>query len=145
VNQKRRWGLSAAQKTLLWQRWKDGESLSDIGRSLGKHAASIHAIVRPHGGIMPMVRKRGRPEHLFLQSEKKSRAASMQTFQSVRSRHISVGHRRRSAARLHGMAGCTNTERRWLTQKPATRPSARNPAGLPATLSCASWSPGSCN
>ena len=43
---------------MLWQRWKDGESLSDIGRSLGKHAASIHAIVRPHGGIMPMVRKR---------------------------------------------------------------------------------------
>ena len=58
MNQKRRCGLSPAQKTLLWQRWKDGESLSDIGRSLGKHAASIHAIVRPHGGIMPMVRKR---------------------------------------------------------------------------------------
>jgi len=58
VNQKRRCGLSPAQKTLLWQRWKDGESLSDIGRSLGKHAASIHAIVRPHGGIMPIVRKR---------------------------------------------------------------------------------------
>jgi hypothetical protein len=24
VNQKRRCGLSPAQKTLLWQRWKDG-------------------------------------------------------------------------------------------------------------------------
>jgi hypothetical protein len=59
VNQKRRCGLSAAQKTLLWQRWKDGESLSDIGRSLGKHAASIHAIVRPHGGIM-LMRMKGR-------------------------------------------------------------------------------------
>ena len=58
MNQKRRCGLSPAQKTSLWQRWKDGESLSDIGRSLGKHAASIHAIVRPHGGIMPMIRKR---------------------------------------------------------------------------------------
>ncbi|MCG1039545.1 MULTISPECIES: IS30 family transposase [Burkholderiaceae] len=54
----KRWGLSAAQKALLWQRWKEGESLSDIGRSLGKHAASIHAIVRPNGGIMPIARKR---------------------------------------------------------------------------------------
>jgi IS30 family transposase len=58
VNQNRRCGLSLAQKTLLWQRWKDGDSLSDIGRSLGKHAASIHGIVRPHGGIMLLVRKR---------------------------------------------------------------------------------------
>jgi hypothetical protein len=58
VSKKRRCGLSAAQKASLWQRWKDGESLSDIGRSLGKHAASIHAIVRPNGGIMPAVRKR---------------------------------------------------------------------------------------
>ncbi|MBB3262136.1 IS30 family transposase [Paraburkholderia bannensis] len=32
--------------------------MSDIGRSLGKDAASIHAIVRPHGGIIPKVRKR---------------------------------------------------------------------------------------
>ncbi|MGU7815480.1 hypothetical protein [Burkholderia sp. AW49-1] len=58
MSKKKRCGLSAEQKALLWQRWKDGESLSDIGRSLGKHAASIHAIVRPHGGIMPTARKR---------------------------------------------------------------------------------------
>jgi len=42
VNKKRKCGLSAAQKASLWHRWKDGESLSDIDRSLGKHAASIH-------------------------------------------------------------------------------------------------------
>ncbi|MDR5784998.1 hypothetical protein P9281_00260 [Caballeronia sp. LP003] len=34
------------------------QTISDIGRSLGKHAASIHAIVRPNGGIMPTARKR---------------------------------------------------------------------------------------
>lgn len=55
---KRRRGLSPEQKAMLWRRWKDGESLSDIGRSLGKHAASIHAIVRLNGGIMPTTRKR---------------------------------------------------------------------------------------
>ncbi|WP_157658065.1 hypothetical protein [Burkholderia ubonensis] len=43
MSKKKRCGLSAEQKALLWQRWKDGESLSDIGRSLGKHAANEHA------------------------------------------------------------------------------------------------------
>jgi hypothetical protein len=30
-------GLSAAQKADLWQRWKQGQSLSEIGWALGKH------------------------------------------------------------------------------------------------------------
>ena len=33
--------LSAAQKADLRQRWKQGQSLSEIGRALGKHARSI--------------------------------------------------------------------------------------------------------
>ena len=38
-------GLSHEQKTELWQRWKAGETLSDIGRALGKHAASVFGVV----------------------------------------------------------------------------------------------------
>ncbi len=34
-------GLSHEQKDELWRRWKAGETLSDIGRALGKHAASV--------------------------------------------------------------------------------------------------------
>lgn len=56
--QRQRCALTPEQKAALWRRWKDGESLSDIGRSLGKHAASIHGIVRPCGGIMPLPRTR---------------------------------------------------------------------------------------
>ncbi len=51
-------GLSASQKAELWKRWKDGESLSDIGRALGKHAASIFGVVRLKGGIAPASRCR---------------------------------------------------------------------------------------
>ena len=29
-------GLSASERADLWQRWKSGQSLSDIGRALGK-------------------------------------------------------------------------------------------------------------
>ncbi len=53
-------GLSASQKAELWQRWKSGQSLSDIGRALGKHAGAIHGVVSSNGGIIPAVRRRSR-------------------------------------------------------------------------------------
>jgi IS30 family transposase len=53
-------GLSAAQKADLWQRWKQGQSLSEIGRALGKHAGSIHGVVSSNGGFIPPVRSRSR-------------------------------------------------------------------------------------
>ena len=51
-------GLSPQQKTELWERWKAGQSLSDIGRSLGKHAASVFGVLLAKGGIAPPARKR---------------------------------------------------------------------------------------
>lgn len=53
-------GLSAAQKADLWRRWKQGQSLSEIGRTLGKHAGSIHGVVSSNGGFIPAVRRRSR-------------------------------------------------------------------------------------
>lgn len=51
-------GLSISQKAELWERWHKGESLSDIGRALEKHAASVFGVLRLHGGIEPTERKR---------------------------------------------------------------------------------------
>jgi IS30 family transposase len=51
-------GLSAARKRELWQRWKDGESLSEIARALGKQPGSIHGVVAANGGIVPPARRR---------------------------------------------------------------------------------------
>ena len=51
-------GLSAEHKLELWTRWKNGESLSDIGRALGKHAASVFTIVVAKGGIAPAIKRR---------------------------------------------------------------------------------------
>ncbi len=53
-------GLSDAQKAELWRRWQDGQSLSDIGRALSKHAGSIHGVVSSNGGIVPRIRRRSR-------------------------------------------------------------------------------------
>ena len=53
-----RWGLSAEQKRELWQRWKAGQSLTEIGRALGKHSSSIHFVISPNGGFLPRMRTR---------------------------------------------------------------------------------------
>ena len=51
-----RTGLTSAQKEELWRRWKEGESLSEIGRALGRHAGSIHGVVKANGGVVPASR-----------------------------------------------------------------------------------------
>ena len=51
-------GLSHEQKVELWRRWKAGEPLSDIGRALVKHAASVFGVVAAKGGFAPMPRSR---------------------------------------------------------------------------------------
>lgn len=66
-------GLSASQKAELWQRWRSGQSLSDIGRALGKHAGSIHGVVSSNGGIIPAVRRRSRLALTLAEREEISR------------------------------------------------------------------------
>src|SRR5829696_9595339 len=51
-------GLSPEQKRELWSRWKAGESLSEIGRALGKQPGSIHGVVASNGGYLPARRCR---------------------------------------------------------------------------------------
>ena len=53
-------GLSAARKKELWDRWKAGESISDIARALEKPPGSIHGVLKATGGIAPPQRRRDR-------------------------------------------------------------------------------------
>jgi hypothetical protein len=53
-----RFGRSAAQKSDVWRRWKDGQTLNEIGRAFGKEHSSIRCLVARHGGIVPAVRRR---------------------------------------------------------------------------------------
>ncbi len=53
-------GLSAQEKADLWERWRSGQSLSEIGRTLGKAPASVYALVVARGGIGPVARTRNR-------------------------------------------------------------------------------------
>ncbi len=87
-------GLSVSQKEDMWRRWKLGESHSDIGRALGKQAASIHGSIRIHGGIAPVPRKRS------------SRALRWQEREEI-SRGIAAGCSLRSIAHSIGRAAST--------------------------------------
>ena len=53
-------GLSAAGKQELWERWRAGESISDIARALQKPPGSIHGMLEATGGISPPQRRRRR-------------------------------------------------------------------------------------
>jgi IS30 family transposase len=66
-------GLSETQKAELWRRWKSGESLSDIGRALGKHAASVFGVLKTNGGICPASRRRSRLALTMIEREEISR------------------------------------------------------------------------
>lgn len=68
--------LSAAQRADLWQRWKDGQSITEIGSALGKHVGSIHNALATNGGIVPAVRRRSRLALTFAEREEISRGIS---------------------------------------------------------------------
>src|SRR5229473_6733115 len=64
MRQGKRFGLSTAQKSELWRRWKAGQSLHEIGRAFDKEHSSIRCLVARHGGIVPAVRRRGAVQKL---------------------------------------------------------------------------------
>ncbi len=52
--------FSASLKSELWRRWKNGQSLSEIARALGKFPGTIHGVVLANGGVVPPDRCRAR-------------------------------------------------------------------------------------
>ena len=53
-------GLSDEQKREVWERWKDGQSLSEIGRCLGRVPAVVYNVIRSNGGVVPATRTRSK-------------------------------------------------------------------------------------
>jgi len=63
---RRRREYSARERRELWERWKRGESISEIGRALDRAPGTIHCTIREHGGVAPPERRRS-PLALTLQ------------------------------------------------------------------------------
>lgn len=87
-------GLSQEQKRILWARWRDGCSMSDIARELSKHPASVWNVLVAHGGIAPAPRRRS-PQALTLAEREEI------------SRGLAAGLTLRQIARGLGRPACT--------------------------------------
>ena len=72
-------GLSAERKAELWDRWKNGQSLSEIGNALGKHAGSIFGVLARGGGIALATRQRSRLALTMAEREEISRGIAAGT------------------------------------------------------------------
>ena len=72
----RRRGYSAAERKELWDRWKRGESISDIGRALDRAPATIHWTIRQYGGVVPRERRRSRLALTLCEREEISRGVA---------------------------------------------------------------------
>lgn len=55
---KTRINFTIAEKKILWDKWRRGESLSEIGRYLNRHAATIYSVLLTNGGYAPRTRVR---------------------------------------------------------------------------------------
>lgn len=77
------------QKALMWDRWKQGESLESIAQLFDRHHPSIERIIREHGGIRPPERQRS-PSALTIE-EREEISRGIATGHSIRSIAVSLG------------------------------------------------------
>jgi len=82
------------QKSLMWDRWQQGESLHQIARLFDRHHTSVRGILAETGGIRPPARRRS------------SRALSLAEREDV-SRALVVGQSIRAIAATLGRAPST--------------------------------------
>lgn len=73
MKQRRRIYYSAAQRAEIWERWRRGESMHDIGRLFDRGHSSIFSVLAPSGGIRPPARRRSRLALTLVEREEISR------------------------------------------------------------------------
>ena len=89
-------GFSHEEKTRLWARWKAGDCVSDIARSLEVPGSRVHYVLAGAGGIVPSPRSRA------------PRALRMEEREEI-SRGIAANHTASQIAARLGRPTCTIT------------------------------------
>jgi IS30 family transposase len=74
--------FSAEEKKILWERWRQGDSIAEIGRALFRVPPAVRHILLSHGGISPPARKRS-PRTLQL-NEREAISRGLSAGQSMR-------------------------------------------------------------
>lgn len=73
---RRRRAYSLVERKELWDRWKRGESVTEISRALDRAPATISCTIRLHGGVAPPERRRSRLALTVWEREEISRAVA---------------------------------------------------------------------
>src|SRR6476469_4346879 len=64
---------SASQRSLMWERWRKGETLHQIARLFDRYHSSIQGILAESGGIRPTERRRSKSSLTLIEREEISR------------------------------------------------------------------------
>ena len=92
-----------AQKSLMWDRWQKGESLSSIARLFDRNHSSIEGILKQTGGIRPRPRRRSRLALTLSEREEISRGVVAGG--SIRSMAATLGRAPSTVSREIGRNG----------------------------------------
>ena len=75
--------LSKEERAALWKRWRDGDSMSEIGRTLSRSVKTVFAELKKRGGINP--RERTRSVHALTLAEREEISRGLAQGESQRS------------------------------------------------------------
>jgi IS30 family transposase len=78
-----------SQKAIMWERWRQGDSLQQIAQMFGKNHSSVQGILAVSGGIRPAERCRSRLA--LTSSEREEISRSLVAGASLRSIAVSLG------------------------------------------------------
>jgi len=95
--------LPEARKKELWERWKAGESISDIARALRKPPGSIHGVLKANGGIVPP--RRRRPKWMLSLTEREEISRGLASGESMRAIAARLGRSASTVSREVGRNG----------------------------------------
>jgi len=82
-------GLAAEQVAEMWRRWKNGESLREIGAAIGRDSGTVHWHIKQRGGIAPPRRTRSQRQLSLAEREEISRG--LMAGQSLRGIALQLG------------------------------------------------------
>ncbi len=112
--------MSAAGKKELWERWRAGESISDIARALQKPPGSIHGMLEATGGFSPPERRRR--SCALTPAEREEISRGLASGESLRAIARRLG---RSASTVCREVNRNGGRRRYRAQKAEERASKR--------------------
>ena len=73
MSRRKEQGLTPEQSAEVWRRWRDGQSLRQIGTAIGRKSGVVHWHIKQRGGIQPPDRRRSARQLTLSEREEISR------------------------------------------------------------------------